>query len=51
MNGGINVSQALDAIHAPTLVIGRSDDVDFPIEQTRDLAGRIAGAVRRASRR
>ena len=44
MNRAINVTQALPAIHAPTLVIGRSEDLDFPIEQTKDLAGRIAGA-------
>ena len=44
MNEQINVTHALPAIHAPTLVVGRTGDVDFPIEQVRELAGRIAGA-------
>ncbi len=44
MNRQINVSHALPAIHVPTLVIARTGDVDFPIEQVREMAGQIAGA-------
>lgn len=44
MNREINATQALASIHVPTLVIGRSDDLDFRIEQVRETAGRIAGA-------
>ena len=44
MNREINASHALSAIHVPTLVIAKSGDVDFPIDQVRATASRIAGA-------
>jgi pimeloyl-ACP methyl ester carboxylesterase len=44
MNEGINASNILHAIHVPTLVIGRSGDLDFPIEDVRRTAERIPGA-------
>jgi len=44
MNREINVSHALPAIHVPTLVIARGGDVDFRVEQVREMADRIAGA-------
>ena len=44
MNSQINVTEALTAIHLPTLVIGRTDDVDFPIEDVKAMAESIAGA-------
>ncbi len=44
MNRGIDVRGALPAIHVPTLVIARTDDPDFAIEETRWLAERIRGA-------
>jgi pimeloyl-ACP methyl ester carboxylesterase/class 3 adenylate cyclase len=45
MNNQINVGHALPAIHVPTLVIARTGDVDFRIEQVRDMARRIPGAT------
>jgi len=45
MNRSIDVRDILPAIHTPTLVLGRTDDPDFPIEGTRMLAERIPGAV------
>ena len=44
MNREINAAHALPSIHVPTLVIGRSGDLDFRIEQVRETAERIAGA-------
>lgn len=44
MNRGINATHALASIHVPTLIVARTDDLDFRIEQVRDVAGRIAGA-------
>ena len=44
MNGQINATHALPSIHVPTLVIGKEGDLDFPIEEVRDMAGQIAGA-------
>jgi pimeloyl-ACP methyl ester carboxylesterase len=44
MNNGLDASDILHAIHVPTLVIGRSGDLDFPIEGVRRTADRIPGA-------
>lgn len=44
MNRQINASAALPAIHAPTLVLAKTDDRDFPIEDVRGMATQIAGA-------
>ncbi len=44
MNRQINVSDVLPAICVPTLVIGRTGDVDFAIEDVRAMANQIAGA-------
>lgn len=44
MNAQIDVTPALSAIHIPTLVVSRIGDPDFPIEDVRVLASRIAGA-------
>jgi class 3 adenylate cyclase/pimeloyl-ACP methyl ester carboxylesterase len=44
MNRQINVEHALPSIHVPTLVIARSGDVDFSIEQVRQLTALITGA-------
>jgi class 3 adenylate cyclase/alpha-beta hydrolase superfamily lysophospholipase len=44
MNREINASHALPAIHVPTLVIARSGDLDFPIEDVRRMSGQIQGA-------
>jgi len=44
MNYQINVTDALAAIHVPTLVIGRTDDLDFPIEDVKAMADAITGA-------
>jgi pimeloyl-ACP methyl ester carboxylesterase/class 3 adenylate cyclase len=44
MNREINASHALPAIHVPTLVLARIDDVEFRIEQVRREAAQIAGA-------
>ncbi len=44
MNREINATHALLSIHVPTLVIGRTGDLDFGIEQVRETAERIAGA-------
>ena len=44
MNNGMDASTILHAIHVPTLVIGRSGDVDFPIEGVRRTAEGIPGA-------
>jgi pimeloyl-ACP methyl ester carboxylesterase len=44
MNVQIDVTPTLSAIHVPTLVVSRTGDLDFPIEDVRVLASRIAGA-------
>jgi pimeloyl-ACP methyl ester carboxylesterase/class 3 adenylate cyclase len=44
MNREINATHALSSIHVPTLIVAKEHDMDFPLEQVRDLAGGIAGA-------
>ena len=44
MNAEMDVTSTLSAIHVPTLVVSRAGDLDFPIEDVRILASRIAGA-------
>jgi pimeloyl-ACP methyl ester carboxylesterase len=44
MNREINASAALPAIHVPTLVLAKTDDRDFLIEDVRVMASQIAGA-------
>jgi pimeloyl-ACP methyl ester carboxylesterase len=44
MNHLMDASNILSAIHVPTLVIGRSGDLDFPINDQRRTAERIPGA-------
>jgi len=44
MNRAINAGPALSAIHVPTLVMAKTGDLDFAIEQVRAEADRIAGA-------
>jgi pimeloyl-ACP methyl ester carboxylesterase len=44
MNREINATHALPSIHVPTLVIAKDGDIDFPIDQVRDMASQIAGA-------
>jgi pimeloyl-ACP methyl ester carboxylesterase len=45
MNRGIDVRPALATVHVPTLVLARTHDPDFPIEETRWMAERIRGAT------
>jgi pimeloyl-ACP methyl ester carboxylesterase/class 3 adenylate cyclase len=45
MNREINATHALASIHVPTLVIARTDDLDFPVAHSRDTASRIVGAT------
>ena len=44
MNLQINAAHVLPSIHVPTLVIAKPGDLDFEIEQVRDMASRITGA-------
>jgi pimeloyl-ACP methyl ester carboxylesterase len=44
MNNRMDASNILHAIHVPTLVIGRTGDLDFPIEDMRGTAEGIPGA-------
>ncbi|MDH5314143.1 MAG: adenylate/guanylate cyclase domain-containing protein [Actinomycetota bacterium] len=44
MNRQINATHALGSIHVPTLAIARTDDRDFPIEESRGTAERIVGS-------
>ena len=44
MNRQIDVSHALPAIHVPTLLIAKIDDVEFPVSRMRWLASQIAGS-------
>jgi class 3 adenylate cyclase len=45
MNRELNASHALSAIHVPTMVVARTGDRDFPIDQVRRMAEQIQGAV------
>ena len=44
MNRLMDASNILSAIHVPTLAIGRTGDMDFPIDDMRRTADRIPGA-------
>jgi pimeloyl-ACP methyl ester carboxylesterase len=44
MNRQIDVRHVLPAIHMPALVMARSDDPDFHVESTRQMAEAIPGA-------
>ena len=44
MNRGIDVRAALPAIHVPTLVLAREEDLAFPLEEERWIADHIRGA-------
>ena len=44
MNKGMDASDILHAIHVPTLVIGRTGDLGFPIDDVRRTAEGIPGA-------
>ena len=44
MNREINVTEALSAIHVPTLVMARTGDANFAISDMREMAGKISGA-------
>src|SRR4029453_19653550 len=44
MNRLIDVRWALPAIHVPTLVMARDDDLDFQIDETKWIADQIRGA-------
>ena len=44
MNRQINVTHALPAIHVPTLLIAKTEDVEFPLARMRWLTSQIAGA-------
>jgi pimeloyl-ACP methyl ester carboxylesterase len=44
MNSQINATHALSSIHVPTLVIGKEGDLDFTIDEVRNMASQIAGA-------
>ncbi len=44
MNRAIDVRSALPAIHVPTLVLARDDDLDYAVEETRWLADQIRGS-------
>ena len=44
MNAEINVYDILSTIHVPTLVLGRLEDVDFPIQDVRETAQEIPGS-------
>ncbi|MGH2631000.1 MAG: adenylate/guanylate cyclase domain-containing protein [Actinomycetota bacterium] len=45
MNREINAAHALASIHVPTIAIARTDDRDFPVEESRATADRIVGAT------
>ncbi len=45
MNGEIDVTPALGAIHVPSLVLARPGDLDFPLERVRQVALGIPGAT------
>ena len=44
MNREINATHALAAIHLPTLVIAREGDLDFRVDQIREMADGITGS-------
>jgi pimeloyl-ACP methyl ester carboxylesterase len=44
MNRPLDVRHVLPAIHMPTLVLGRTDDPDFHVDSTKQLAEAIPGA-------
>ncbi|MEX0984561.1 MAG: adenylate/guanylate cyclase domain-containing protein [Actinomycetota bacterium] len=44
MNRQIDVSHVLPAIHVPTLLIAKTEDVEFPVTSMRELTSQIAGA-------
>ena len=44
MNRPMDVRHVLPAIHMPTLVLGRTDDPDFHVDSTRQLAEAVPGA-------
>jgi pimeloyl-ACP methyl ester carboxylesterase/class 3 adenylate cyclase len=44
MNREINATHALPSIHVPTLVVAKTHDLDFDIEQVREMAAGITGA-------
>jgi class 3 adenylate cyclase len=44
MNRDMDVRHVLSAIHVPTLVLGRTEDPDFHIDSTRQMASAIPGA-------
>ena len=44
MNRQIDVSHALPAIHVPTLLIAKTEDVEFPVARMRWLGSQIAGS-------
>ena len=46
----IDVSHALPAIHVPTLLIAKTEDVEFPVTRMRWLTSQIAGEQRPWSR-
>jgi class 3 adenylate cyclase len=45
MNREINAAHALGSIHVPTLAMARTDDLDFPVEESRRTAERIVGST------
>jgi class 3 adenylate cyclase len=44
MNSEIDVTQVLEAIHVPTLVLARSGDLDQPLDRVQQVAAAISGA-------
>ncbi|HVF08721.1 MAG TPA: adenylate/guanylate cyclase domain-containing protein [Actinomycetota bacterium] len=44
MNRQIDVSHALPTIHVPTLLIAKTEDVEFPVARMRWLGSQIAGS-------
>jgi class 3 adenylate cyclase len=44
MNSEIDVTQVLEAIHVPTLVLARSGDLDQPLDKVQQVAAAISGA-------
>jgi pimeloyl-ACP methyl ester carboxylesterase len=44
MNESIDVSGILSSIRVPTIVLARTGDIEFPVEDERTLASRIPGA-------
>jgi pimeloyl-ACP methyl ester carboxylesterase/class 3 adenylate cyclase len=44
MNRQIDVSHAVPAIHVPTLLIAKREDVEFPVEGMRRLRSKIPGS-------